>query len=583
MPKPRKAVPVPPNGFVASAVRLPAVRAHVVGSAQGWQAKSWHFFNTLGEVRFIANWVGNMLSRATLVVARQEGQEYIPVDSGPAADVLAAYYGGRAGQTDMLQATGVDHTVAGECYHACIGKDEQWMTLADSKVGQINDQVYAVVHGERVPLAKNDYIARVWTPHPVEIEEADSPMRANLATLAELQQINAHVLSQLNSRLKGAGILFLPSEIQFASSDALDPAANTADAFMTVLGEVMSMAIKDPASAAAAVPLVVTAPGEYLSAVQQMNFWTPLDEATIAMRSDAVKRLALGMDTPPEVMLGMGDANHWNSWLVSEEAIKSHLEPRLQVIVNAITTAYLRPALEGIVPDPENYVVLADTSKIRMRPNRSSEAIELYDRGELSGHALRRETGFDTGDELTFDEFVQWLYKKVATGSTSPEQTQAALSRLGAELGMASAQDRNAPPPDDIRIDARREVTDRREPDPQRGMDEKVARDIGLAAACEVLVQRALERAGHRLANLRTRTESASVPAHERHLVISGSPDKLLHGTWEFAEQVLANYCDSPQSVISVLDLYCRGLLSAQIPHDPKCLAAALRQVELMS
>ena len=43
-------------------------------------------------------------------------------------------------------------------------------------------------------------------------------------------------------------------------------------------------------------------------------------------------------------------------------------------------------------------VVWYDVSHMIVRPNRSADAQVVYDKGELSGEALRRESGFDEGD-----------------------------------------------------------------------------------------------------------------------------------------------------------------------------------------
>jgi len=582
MARPRRPVePPPPNGFVASATRLPAVRSRHVQPGQGWHTEAWAYYDTIGELRFVANWVGNVMSRAVLKVLHLVNGEYLPVEDGPAVEALSAYFGGVQGQAQMLQATGVNLTVTGEAYHVMTG-DEEWYVLASGNVAQDQRRIWISLGGERRELGPNDLAMRVWVPHPKTPDMADSPVRSNLQTLSEIRRLNDHISAQLDSRLAGAGVLFVPSEIQFAAPPGVDPSANQADAFMQVLGEAMMTPITDRASASAVVPIVVTAPGEALDKVQHLTFWTPLDDASIGMRDNAVKRLALGLDTPPEVLLGVSDTNHWSAWMVDESSVKAHLEPRLAVVAHAVTTAYLRPSLTDEVADPENYFVMADTSQIRIRPNRSNEAIELYDRGELSGGALRRETGFQETDSLDGDAFVLWLLRKVATGSTSPEQTAAALGRLGADLGAISDRSTNKEPPDDLRTDTsrrRKRATDQRRPDQDRALTR--TDHSPMLSAAEVLVLRALERAGNRLCNSRTRSDGlGQVPAIERYLVASGSPDSLLDGAWDFAEQVLRQYCDNPATIVSVLDLYCRGLLSARIPHDPKALALALDTAE---
>jgi hypothetical protein len=40
------------------------------------------------------------------------------------------------------------------------------------------------------------------------------------------------------------------------------------------------------------------------------------------LRREAVERLAIGLDMPPEVLLGLGDSNHWSAWQVDEQTWK---------------------------------------------------------------------------------------------------------------------------------------------------------------------------------------------------------------------------------------------------------------------
>lgn len=587
----RSVRPEPPNGFIASAVRLPAVRQGAIGSYSGWQGRAWHHYDTLGEVRFIANWVGNMMSLAKLVPVKRVGAEYEVVESGPAKDAMDAYFGGKSGQSEMLQQTGIHSTVAGECYHMMLGDADMWTVLPCNGVTQGTDKkLTARIGDDRVKLSNKDLVIRVWTPHPVNSDQADSPLRSSMSTLEEIQNIDAHLSSQLKSRLTGAGILFMPSEIQFAVPPGVDPQSSQADMFMQVLGEVMSTGVKDQDrdSAASLVPIVVTAPGDVLDKVQHMTFWSPLDEAILSMREHAVKRLAIGMDTPPEILLGMGaNTNHWASWLVDEASIKSHLEPRLAAVANAITTAYLRPALEDLEADPNLFSVMADTSQIRVRPNRSNEAIEAYDRGELSGRIMLREIGFNPEDAPDDAEKREWLLRKVATGSTSPEQTMAALRALGADLGSVSTDSPNQRPNDAQRTDSRRDAVDQRKPDIPRSVKEKQERDseMSLVAACDVLVWRALERAGNRMCDAKARaTGLGEVKPHLRYLEVGGlNVEKVLEGAWTGAEEVLDGFCADPAAVIASLDLYTRSLLATRTPHKREAVHSALTMAEGLS
>lgn len=574
-----RTTPVPEhNSLIASAVRMPPVQRNAVGKTQAWQAEAWQFYDRVAELRFVANWVGNVMSRAELVVGKRVGDTIVKQTGGEAMEALAAYHGGMQGQQQMLQQAGVHLTVAGEFYDVMV--KDAWTVVAHDKVqGSTGAITVDLGDGARTPIAsKKDMAIRVWTPHPRDPLRADSPTQSNRGTLAEIATLSDHIAAQLESRLAGAGILWVPSEITFPTPKEADPSASVADQFMAVLGEAMVTPIKDRASASAVVPIVVTAPGEFLEKARHMTFWSELDAETINMRDNAVKRLAIGLDTPPEVLLGMGETNHWNAWLVDEAAIKSHLEPRLQVICHALTEAFLRPALTGRA-DAEDYYVLADTSDIRLRPNRSKEAVELYDRGELSGTALRRETGFAPTDEPSGDEEREWLLRRIATGSTSPEQTQAALRLLGADLGPLAVEGETQPSIPPV-LQPRRSLEGHPEnkvPDLQRSTKDRESRE-GVIAAADVLVYRALERTGNRLCNGAMKAQLADIPAQWRYMYVDAVPDNALEGAWGFATEVLeqtGNLVDTAR-ICAALDGYVRFIMGDRRKHHRDLLEAAL-------
>lgn len=580
MARARTPEPVAPNGFLASAVRLPTASRNMAGRTEGWQTDAWHFWESVGELRYVSTWLGNVMSRARLLAAHRVGRALVPVDKGPAAEAMDALYGGPQGQAEMLQQIGVHLTVAGEGYVVNRAQGEQWNTLATGKVTQMPGKKLRADFGTEkgfVDLGPQDLTIRIWTPHPRDPSRADSPVRANLTTLGQIVSYDAHIAAQIRSRLAGAGILFMSNEVTFPVPEGMDPAASQAQIFMALLGEAMVTPTADQGDPSAIVPIVAMVPTESLGKNEHIKFWTELDAKIIEMRDASIKRLALGLDVPPEVLLGMADANHWNAWLSEESAVKAHLEPRLSVVAYALSTAYLRPSLEGLVPDPDEYFVIADTSSIRLRPNRSAEAIELYNIGELSGTALRRETGFQPEDAPEAEEFVKWLLRRVATGSTSPEQTQAALDMLGAHLELSDPGGTNKPPPDHTRLDTKPHLPDRTPPTPEDARDRaELEQRTGLAAACDVMVYRALERAGNRLKNIHPRTLTAAMPVTDIYRSLSGDPDKLLDGAWDCAPDVLAGHTDDVTQVIGTLDFYVRGLLSSKRAHSPIVLAALL-------
>lgn len=579
MVRSRTRQPEAPTGFVASAVRLPAVNKNEAGKTEGWQNQAWKHYDNVGELRYLANWMGNVLSRAELHAAKREGNTLAPLTEGPARDAMDELYGGPQGQSQMLQLLGVNTTVSGEGYVSArsVSNEDKWDVLSTGKVTQTTGGKLKADFGEgKQDVPSSDLIIRVWTPHPTEPSRADAPTRSNLKTLSQVVGYDDHISAQLTSRLAGAGVLVLPSEIQFAAANEADDGASEADSFMQSLAEAMQAAITDRNSPASFVPIVVTAPGEYIEAIKHLTFWSELDDSVIGMREAAIKRFAIGMDVPPEVLMGNAEANHWNAWLSEESAIKAHLEPRLNVINHALTTAYLRPALKGVVPDAElgDYYVIANTTNIRVRPNKSEQSMELHDRGMIGQEAVLRETGFRPEDQMEADEFKRWLLYRVSNGATTPELAVEALRLLGLDINPAVVVG------DDPQGQPTQTKPDTEIADPADGAPE-LDPDQPLVAACEVLVWRALERAGNKLKNQHPRTDVTAMRASAIYMTLAGEPDHLLAGAWDCAEEVLSSYDVDQNEVAGVLDFYVRGLITRKQPYSRATLSRLLKASHL--
>jgi hypothetical protein len=367
-----------------------------------------------------------------------------------------------------------------------------------------------------------------------------------------------------------------PPETKDENGETVTETTNEADTFMRVLAEGMLTPIEDPSSPAAMVPIVVTAPDESIDKAKLVHFWSNLDEQSMPLRAEAIRRFALGMDLPPEELLGMssntgtggGTSNgvsHWGAWQIEESAIKMHVEPMLQLVVNALTVGYLRPLLEGDSDTRAPEFIHYDTSALRLRPDRSKEASELYDRGELSAEAMRRENGFSEEDAPDDKAFKFWLLKKVASGSATPEQVAAALSEFGIVVPGASDMSPRESRPDPSLED---------HPVNPRTPDDLAA--SALLAASDALVWRALERAGNRIRQ-NAGIKPPGVPAYSMHTMVqvNGQSDQLLADAWSCAPQVLDGMCDVEATVQS-LNSYVRMLFHEQSEHSRERLRSWL-------
>jgi len=579
MPRRRPDPQVVSTALVASATRYPGKMERIYRPRQDWQAECYRQYGICGEARFAAKFFGNAVSRALLGVSQYVDGVLREATTGPAVDALAALFGGEQGQTQALNSIGMHLTIAGECYLVGFGDTETWEVVSCIEM-VVQGTTWTINYGDgrsAITLQDSDVVIRIWLPSPARQIDADSPFHSLLPILSEIEWLTRHVFAQITSRLAGSGVLMMPQSMTFPPPPAQDGAevatSNDAESFMLALADAMLKPIEDPGSPSAVVPIVVTAPDDAIDKARLLTFWSELDAQSLQLRNEAIRRFALGMDLPPEQILGIGSnrgsgggsstgISHWGAWQIEEATIKMHVEPMLDVIVQALTVAYLVPALN----DDDTWIITYDTAALRLRPDRSKEAFELYDRGLISGDACRRENGFPEDDAPSPEEFRNWLLLKVASGSSTPEQVEAAMKALGVDLGVTPALQgptREAQPPPSI------------EDHPTRTEPEAAA----LVAACEALVFRALERAGNRLrVNV---TRPPKVPAYETHLYVkaNGTAAKMLEDAWSCAPQVLDGIADA-EKVIPILDSYCQSLLAEQSPHKRERLINWLRLSE---
>jgi hypothetical protein len=613
----RKAEPVVDTGnsLVASAARVntstfAGINRYNTGTE--WHSTSWHYYHTIGEFRYGCDWQGAMLSKAILRASKKDPStgNYDILYQGPAAEYMEDLFGDDDGRAEMLRLIGIHMAVTGKCFAVTYpdfeefgGDEDIWRIVASTKLTRPTSPTdYYRIEGEVIPLNPNKVVCiEIWRPDPEDSRKPIAPSQAVLTSLGQIEALDQHIAAQVDSRLAGAGIMLFPSEMTFPTPPTPDGAvqrtANTADDLMAIIQTAMAAALRNRADPASKVPIVITAPSEAISAIHHIKFWSDLDEKVIEMRNAAVGRLALGMDIPPEVLKGNGDVNHWAAWQSDESAIKSHTEPLLKIITAALAKAYLRPALKGEVPDEDlrYYSIKADTSEMRLRPNRSKEAMELYDRGELTGKALLRETGFDDDDAPTDEDIRAWYLKKVASGQTTPELVAAALKELGLDLPVAPAvevgQEARPTPslgdhptrdiPDREVSESRRDARDRgnvpsADPARRAAPTEEASRmAAAVAVASEQAVFRALERAGNRMRN-KMGGKLPGISAGETYLTFGSSAsdlDYFLEDAWGDNVTALAAHCGySKEQLKDALDGYCRVLLTSQKPHSFKGL-----------
>jgi hypothetical protein len=403
-----------PPAVTAAAVPAAGPSAQFMRHTDRWQNEVWGYFDSLGEFNYGVSWLANMLSRVRLRAGQMEpgNDEPTVLDTGPAADLIQQLGNGIGGRSEIMKRLTVQLSVPGEGY--LIGEKVnglyRWQVRAVDEVravGAVTGRTGYQVTDEDNPnlgtvwrdLAEDSMVPiRVWRPHDRFYHLATSPARSALTAMRELELVNRHITAQYLSRLASAGVLILPEEVSFPVREEF---ADAEDPFMEEWITVAAEAIKTPGTASAVIPIPLRVPAEWVKDVQHLDFTLKVDDQIIAKRDQAIRRVATQLDIPSDVMLGLGDSNHWSAWAVEESGLKVHIAPLAEIICAALTTGYLQPLLAAAgVTDP-SIVVWYDLSELTLRPDKSINAQNAYDRLELSSQAYRREIGMSEDDAPT--------------------------------------------------------------------------------------------------------------------------------------------------------------------------------------
>lgn len=543
---------------------------------------AWSYYETCPELSFGVNWKAKGVSKGRLIAAHRPapGEEPEPIYEGPAAEAVDALCGGNQGQAAMLEAFSVHLDVPGAGYlvmNTDIPEIENSVLSAEEIRLQGGSYIVQVSEGsngwEPIP---NALVVKVWRPSKRKRLVPFSPTMPLLSTLQELQHINEHIDATLVSRLAGAGILLTPSEQVFPSQDEN---VSAEDAFQIKLQTALTTPIKNRGSAGAVVPLHVQVPGDLIEKWRHLTFWSEVNEQVLAMRESAVRRVAVGLDVPAEVILGMGDMSHWAAWQIEESTIKMTIEPALEQICNDLTFGYLDPVRIASMGNGEtgwegDEIIWFDLSELVARPDRGPQAGAARDRMDISTPAYLRETGLNDTDAPTTEQLREMAWKSlirdptyapaamVALGLATPEEFQ-----VGAPAPMPGAE---GVPPDATGLldqaDTPGTPGTLQVEKPPAQQEVPSAPNSGMVAASYGIVHRALERAGGRLRNKqKTACQGITASAEFLHTQLTteqlGDIELLLEGAWSQVPVIAAACGTDPEELTRRLGDYTRYLL----------------------
>lgn len=584
-----------------------------------WQWEAWRHYDICGEMRFVVNWIGQAVSRCRMYAATVTDDGTVGDETKDAKIKLIAetMFGTAASKAQAQKLMGINMMVAGDVFIVAEGyqnaDEDKWYVCSSSEVFRRGDDIMvrrSITHGggNYKLNPQTDLLIRAWNPHPRRYDAADSTVRAILPVLRELEQCTKRVFAELDSRLAGAGILLLPQEIDFPRPPAEnpgDPQPSGAVGFSQLLMQTMAQSLQQRDSAAALVPIILQAPTDALDKIKHLTFDSQISDHISDMRKDAVERMAMSLDIPPEVLTGSGKANHWSSWQIEEQSIKIHIEPLLIQLADALNIGYFQPALKASgVADPEKYTLWFDISDLTVRPNRSDQAMQFAEKEYISAKAARDNAAFTDADAPDDKELLYNLTKALVLAQPAyagdPEvQKILGLPKISLPAPPAPpAATGDLMPGDPGYDDAGTEPADvggRGLPqfpsvqDAEAGNVGKGQKLGALAASVQVeagslffaadaAVRRALEVAGGRLVPGPQRARYP-VGKHLLHTRVAADParvEALMAGAWDHLREQSEALSVDPDVLQQLLGDYCGELLVRGVAHTPEMLRSAL-------
>lgn len=426
---------------------------------QPWQARAFTYYELLGEIWYAAQFYARALQKLELRLVRKTGQdEFEDIEDEGLLHYLDRIQDPGGGRSNLLGSYGRLKFLTGECYLlvtqetpaqaeaqgvADIVGDpvEVWeMLSSDELKWDGNSRQYLryrlpntqpekldeTPEGEWEPLDDTAIAYRFWTRHPRYSALADAPLRGVLDLCEELVILTRAVRARGRSRLTGAGLLLVPEEVSFTSDSAADPSEDpNKDEFLDRLTQGMMAGIADEGSASAVMPIVARIGAEWIEKFRLMQFFDPNQVyPESGLREECIQRIAIGLDLPPEILLGKGGANHWSAWQIDEDSWTAHLQPVAQALVDDLTGGYLRPSMRADgVEGADEYAIAYDATAIIQHPDRAKDAKELHDRGAINLEALRGAAGFDDEDAMDDAEFRSWVGIKLGDATLAVDGT----------------------------------------------------------------------------------------------------------------------------------------------------------------
>lgn len=443
-------------------------------NSNGWQSTAWDDYR-VPEIRRAVNYHADSISRMRLYIGKPDPtgvDEPEEIRDPYALAPLYALFGGLDRQSAMLHRWTQLLKIVGEAYliaydapmgpTATIGPDgitrtaphthqRLWSVASPDEIERKSSGKIVVPfdtptgpqHIEIDVNSDNVMIIRDWTPDAKRQMDTDSPVRSLWDVARTIRGADQHVHATIDSRLAGAGLLFLDSSVSIIPINTSTDA--TGDPGMSSMATMMTTPLHDRGSASAIVPqwAIYSGDKDIDKVAHHMDFSTKFDDTVPEILERGIRRVGVGLDTPQEVVSGVDDTNHWNALFQGQDAVRVAFGPTISAICRRLTDSYLRPYYRaaGHEQFADDYMVWWDASSLVLPPDRSQLAMDMYatDPALLSREAVRRENGFSERDAGPGDAPLPEPRNNSNGNGNGSERGAVAATSSGNRIGRVSA------------------------------------------------------------------------------------------------------------------------------------------------
>ena len=326
---------------------------------------AWKIWREVGEIHYATTQQARVLSRIGWDISLNGN----PMEPDDAEEMMKAAFG--KNYRDLSRQMSIHLQVAGA--YRLVRADDKWHVL-----GMPLDY-----RGKEL-VKRADVDILVENPDPREPGRMDSPVLACMDVARELLLTRAQARAAARNRTAQLGLLLYPLEV----------AGNDSKGFEKKLAKAMAAPIENEMSASSVVPNMVGMQADYIEKWKTLDLSGDIDEKLHERINRLVHQIAVILDSPMELLEGMGDTNHWTAWAVQEDNWRAHVEPTASLISDGFALAFAEAA--GLVPDLID--ITPDPAPLLERRPALADVKDAYVEGVVNEEFWRAALGADDED-----------------------------------------------------------------------------------------------------------------------------------------------------------------------------------------